>query len=102
MLMQWYYYCVSSHDADAVIHMTRFPSGKCLGEWRKHTFLSLPDTSTICCYFTYKKLKKLPGKIIEIAFYPQYFVGVLNSSNIFSTFWVLDIDLPTTDLLLRK
>ena len=35
-------------------------------------------------------------------FYPQYFLGVLNSSSTYSTFWVLEIDVPTTDLLLRK
>ena len=45
--------------------------------------------------------KKLARKNNEIAFYLQYFLGVLNS-NIFNTFWVLDIDAPTTDLLLRK
>ena len=38
----------------------------------------------------------------EFAVYPQYFLGVLNSSNTFSTFWALEIDVPTTDLLLRK
>ena len=41
---------------------------------------------------------------MTFAFYSQYFLGILNSST-FSTFLVLDrlcIDVPTTDLLLRK
>ena len=45
--------------------------------------------------------KKIAGKNNDFAFYPQYIFGVVNSS-IFSTFGVLDIDVPTTDLLLRK
>ena len=45
---------------------------------------------TMCYYCTCKK--NLPGKNNEFPFYPQYF----------STFGVLDIDVPTTDLLLRK
>ena len=32
------------------INNTKFPSGKCLGEWRKDTFLSLSDVVTICLY----------------------------------------------------
>ena len=46
--------------------------------------------------------KKLARKKIGFEFYPQYFLGVLNSSSIFSTFWVLEIDVPTTDLLLWR
>ena len=45
--------------------------------------------------------KKVAQKTTEIAFYPQHFLGVLNSS-ICSTSWVLDTDVPTTDLLLRN
>ena len=46
--------------------------------------------------------KKNARKNNEFAFYPQYFfLGVHNSST-FNTFWVLDIDVPPTDLLLRK
>ena len=37
----------------------------------------------------------------EFTFYPQYFFGILTSST-FSAFWVLDIDVPMADLLLRK
>ena len=37
----------------------------------------------------------------DFAFYPQYFLGVLNSSAC-SISWVLDIDVPMADLLLRK
>ena len=75
---------------------TRFPSGECLGKWRKDTSLSLREAMTICLY-----TQKKTGKNNEFAFSPQYFLGVLDS-RIFSTFWVLDIDVPTTDLLLRK
>ena len=46
--------------------------------------------------------KKNALKNNEFAFYPQYFLGVLNSSSTFTTSWVLEIDVPTTDLLLRK
>ena len=35
-------------------------------------------------------------------FYPQYVFGVLNSSSTLAPFWVLDMYVPTTDLLLRK
>ena len=45
--------------------------------------------------------KKIARKSKEFAFYPQHFLGVLNSS-IYSAFWVLEIDVPTTDLLLRN
>ena len=47
---------------------------------------------------TYRKINN------EFAFYPQYFLGVLNISSTFanSILWVLEIDMLTTDLLLRK
>ena len=45
--------------------------------------------------------KKIARKNNEFAFHPQY-LGVLDSSSTFSTFWVLEIDVPTTYLLLRK
>ena len=50
----------------------------------------------ICVYIQ----KKLARKNNEVAFYPQYFL-VVNSST-FSTFWVLEIYVPTTNLLLRR
>ena len=33
----------------AIILITRFLSGKCLGEWRKDTLLSLSDAMIISC-----------------------------------------------------
>ena len=51
---------------------------------------------TICLY----KQKKLARKKNEFDFYPQYFLGV--NSSTFTSSWVLDIDVPTINLLLRK
>ena len=39
--------------------------------------------------------RKNAWKNNEFTFYPQYFLGAFNSST-FSTFWVRDIDVPTT------
>ena len=61
-------------------HFTRFPSGKCLEEWRKDTFLSLLDATTICLYIQ----KQLARKNNEFAYYLQYFLGVLSSSTLSS------------------
>ena len=53
---------------------------------------------TICLHIQ----NKIARKKNELAFYPQYFfLGELNSST-FGTFWGLEIDVPTTDPLLRK
>ena len=46
--------------------------------------------------------KKIDRKKYWFAFHPQYFLGVFNSSTAVSTVWVLEVDVPTTDLLLRK
>ena len=50
----------------------------------------------ICLYIQ----KKLARKKNGFAVYPQFFLGVNSSTS--STFWVLKIDVPMTDLLLRK
>ena len=57
------------------IKYTRLPSGKCLGEWRKDTLLSLPDVMAIFVG-TYENLAR---KNIEFTFYPH------------STSWVYSI-----------
>ena len=50
--------------------------------------------------FLHAYKKNLPGKIVN-SHYPQYSLGVL-ISRIFGTVWVHDIDVPTTDLSLKK
>ena len=51
-------------------------------------------------YCTYKKQE--PGKIINSLFTRSTSSWVYSIAALLGTFWVLNIDVPTTDLLLRK
>ena len=82
---------------------TRFPSGKCVGEWREDTLPRLPGAmTTYCaCIHTYIQNEKRTEKInITISYLTGTLLGVLTiDSGTFYTFWLLDRRAHDRDLL---